>query len=87
MTFVFGKTNHSYVQNGGFTWHCDVKLFCIGSLSLYLNFCFFSSEEFHKFPTDAWCNNRTWFNTKLLVDIHTMDNTTVLKKDNYSKIV
>ena len=85
MQIPFGKTNRGYVRYGRATRHRDVRLCCIGSLSFYLNFRFFSTKEFEKFTTDTWCNNRAWFDIKLLVDIHTKDNTTVLKKDSYSK--
>ena len=77
--------NQSWLRYSRATWHCDVWLCCIGSLSFSLNFHFFTTKEFHKFTTDTWCNNRAWFGIKLLVDVRSKDNTTVSKKDSNSK--
>ena len=81
----FGKTNRGFIQYGRATRHHDVHLCCIGGLSFYLNFRFFVTREFSNFTSEDWCNNRSWFDIKLLVDVHSKDNCSTLKKDSYSK--
>ena len=85
MQIPFGKTNRGFIRYGRATRHRDVRLCCIGGLSFYLNFRFFVTREFSNFTSEDWCNNRSWFDIKLLVDVHSKDNCSTLKKDSYSK--
>ena len=87
MHIPFGKTNCGFIRYGHATRHCDVCLCCICGLSLYLNFHFFVTREFANFTSEDWCNNRSWFDIKLLVDVHGKDNCSTLKKDIYSKAI
>ena len=78
-----GKTTHGSVQYGRATRHKNVNLCAIGSMSMYLNFRFYNTREFHEFTLEDWLDRKVWFDIKLLTDL-TGGNDTVMTNDSYS---
>ena len=70
MQFAAGKTNHGKIRYGRAIRHKNPKLCCIGALSFYLMLRFAITGEFAQFTVDDWCNNKAWFDVKLLVDVN-----------------
>jgi hypothetical protein len=68
-----GKTNHGTQLYGRSMRHKLVELCSYGAFCFYLAFRFFLTHEFDKFTVDDWCDNRKWFDIKLLVDASRSD--------------
>jgi Centromere DNA-binding protein complex CBF3 subunit, domain 2 len=83
MQIAFGKTNNGQSRYGRAIRHKDVTLCCIGALSFYLMMRFSVTCEFEEFTVDDWCDNKKWFDTKLLVDVNSADKTKKLQNDSY----
>ena len=81
----FGKTNHGRVLYGRAARHKDVNVCPVAACSFYLQYRFHVTSEFLNFTADDWCDNRKWFDIKLLIDVNSLDNTKVMKNDSYSK--
>ena len=80
-----GKTNHGRTLYGRATRHKDVRLCCIGALSMYLQYRFHCTGEFRTMPVEDWLDNSKWFDIKLLVDINGSDTTKEMKNDSYAR--
>ena len=81
----FGKTNHGRVLYGRATRHKHVKLCPIAAFAFYLQYRFHVTDEFLDFTIEDWCDNKKWFDIKLLVDVATGDNTLELANDQYAR--
>ena len=82
-----GKTNHGNMLYGRATRHRDVRLCSVGALVFYLGYRFDITEEFKNFTVDDWCNNKKWFDVKLLADAWGTNNTKIMQLDGYGKAV
>ena len=81
----FGKTNHGRTLYGRATRHRDVKLCAVAAFSFYLQYRLFITDEFLDFTADDWCDNRKWFDIKLLIDVSSPDKMKSMKNDSYSR--
>jgi hypothetical protein len=83
-----GKTNHGRTLYGRATRHLDVNLCCIGALSFYLMYRFAITGEFEDMTGENWLDNSSWFDVKLLVDVHRGEcYDKSMKNDSYSKAI
>jgi hypothetical protein len=81
---AFGKTNKTRMFYGRALRHFDVRRCCIGALSFYLMYRFSKTQEFQDMSVEDWFENRTWFDIKLLADVHvTSDRTKPIAHDSY----
>jgi len=78
-----GKTAHGSAQCGQAMRHNDVNLCAVGSMSMYLNYVFCNSREFHEFTLPVWLARKRWFDVKLLTDL-IRGNKTVMSNDSYT---
>jgi Centromere DNA-binding protein complex CBF3 subunit, domain 2 len=78
-----GKTTHGRKQYGRATTHKDVRLCCIGTFAMYVQFRFFCTGEFEDFQLDDWLANEKWFDVKVLADISVTDFSKEMKNDSY----
>jgi len=78
-----GKTNKGRVLYGRATRHKDVRLCCIGALSMYLMLRFNYTKEFEDMAIDDWFDNKKWFDIKLLIDVSSHDNRKEMCNDSY----
>ena len=67
MQIATGKTNKELKLYGRAGRHKDVQLCCVGALAFYLFYRFEKTNEFSDGKVD-FTQNKTWFDTKLLVD-------------------
>ena len=81
----FGKTNHGRVLYGRATRHKDVNLCPIAAFSFYLQYRFHVTGEFEDFTVEDWCDNKKWFDVKLLVDVTSDNFSKEMKNDAYGK--
>lgn len=81
----FGKTNHGRTLYGRATRHRDVRLCAVAAFSFYLQYRLFITDEFKDFTVDQWCDNRQWFDIKLIVDVSSPDKTKGMKNDSYAQ--
>ena len=82
-----GKTNHGRLLYGRAIRHRNPRLCCVGALSFYLQCRFWLTDEFADFTVEDWCDNKKWFDIKLLTDVNGSDNTASMKNDSYGKHV
>jgi len=59
----------------------------MGAYAFYLVVRFYMTEEYKSVPDDHFCNNSTWFDTKLLVDCYAVDYSKQMSNDSYSKFM
>jgi Centromere DNA-binding protein complex CBF3 subunit, domain 2 len=82
-----GKTNNGRLLYGRALRHRDVRLCAIGSLSMYLVYRFFVTNEFQDLTVDDWFTNNTWFDIKLLADTNATNKKNEMGKDSYGEHV
>jgi hypothetical protein len=87
-TRLEGKTNHGRILYGRATRHLNVLMCCIGALSFYLMYRFAITGEFENMTCEDWLDNSSWFDVKLLVDVHRGGGyNKMMKNDSYSKAI
>ena len=59
----------------------------MGAYAFYLVVRFYMTEEFKSVPDNYFCQNSTWFDTKLLVDCYAADYCKQMSNDSYSKFM
>jgi Centromere DNA-binding protein complex CBF3 subunit, domain 2 len=84
MGIPVGKTNKGAIRYGRALRHKNVKLCCYGALAFYLTIWFFLTKEFVDFTVGDWCENKKWFDVKLLVDVNGCNKTKKMQNDLYS---
>jgi hypothetical protein len=84
-----GKTNHGSKLCGRSTRHKEVLQCSIGAFSFYLALRFYQSKEFDCHRPEDWCENKKWFDIKLLVDASRSDANfeKPMSNDTYAKAV
>lgn len=82
-----GKTNKGRKLYGRATRHKDVNLCCVAALSFYLAYRFFCTNELWNMSAEDWCDNKNWFDLKLLGRVDRADNTEPIKNDTFSKYI
>ena len=82
-----GKTNKGRKLYGRATRHADPRVCCIGALGFYLALRFFQTREFHEFTYEDWCDNKKWFDIKLLADTQSQVHTKPLTNKSYSRFI
>jgi hypothetical protein len=83
-----GKTNHGTTKLYGRAIRAkDVRACGMGAYAFYLVVRFYMTEEYKTIPDDYFCENSTWFDTKLLVDCYADDYSKQMSNDSYSKFM
>jgi hypothetical protein len=59
----------------------------MGAYAFYLVVRFYMTEEYKSVPDDYFCENSTWFDTKLLVDCYAVDYSKQMSNDSYAKFM
>ena len=86
LNLCVGKTNHGTCKLYGRAIRSKEVTACgVGAYAFYLALRFYMTDEFTTVPDDFFCNNRNWYDTKLLVDVYAEKYTTEMSKDSYSK--
>ena len=84
MQFSTGKVNQGFKLYGRMARNFDVNVCPIGALGFYLLYRFHNSNEMDGVD---FCDNISWFNTKLLTTYNSTDNTKCIKDKTYAAAV
>ncbi len=88
MAIALGKTNHGTTKLYGRAIRAkDVRACGMGAYSFYLAVRFHMTEEFATVEDDFFCENKNWFDVKLLVDCYANDYCKEMSNDSYAKFM
>jgi hypothetical protein len=88
MAIALGKTNHGSTKLYGRAIRAkDVRACGMGAYAFYLSVRFHMTKEFSSVPDDFFCENKNWFDFKLLVDCYANDYCKEMSNDSYAKFM
>jgi hypothetical protein len=88
MAIALGKTNHGSTKLYGRAIRAkDVRACGMGAYAFYLSVRFYMTEEFTSVPDDFFCENKNWFDYKLLVDCYANNYCKEMSNDSYAKFM